>query len=165
MRPTDTLEFDALQAAALARVEADPTVWQKRLTEWCEINTGSRNHAGLMQFLPHLEAAFGVLPGPMTRRDLVPEDVVTTSGRLEAQPLCPALHLHVRPEAPIQLVLTGHYDTVFPVESAFQKVHDLGDGRVNGPGVADMKGGLLIMRDALALFETLPCCLPCRADL
>jgi glutamate carboxypeptidase len=62
----------------------------------------------------------------------------------------------VRPEAPIQIAMTGHYDTVFPVDSTFQTVVTLEPGMVNGPGVADMKGGLLVMLEALRTFEVHP---------
>ena len=51
--------------------------------------------------------------------------------------------------APIQIVLTGHYDTVFPADSGFQTVTTRADGALNGPGVADMKGGLAVMLAAL----------------
>jgi glutamate carboxypeptidase len=151
------LIFDAPTTAALARIERDRAAWRARLVPWCEINTGSRNLAGLQAFLPHLEEAFGALPGQMRRVALAPEKVVSAGGILEEKALSDALHLVVRPDAPIKLVMTGHYDTVFPVDSSFQKVADLPNGDLNGPGVADMKGGLLILLEALKLFETLPC--------
>jgi glutamate carboxypeptidase len=151
------LHFDASTQKALAGVEADAEIWRARLKDWCEINTGSRNQAGLSAFLDVLCEAFGALPGTLSRQALKPEAVVSSRGVLEQLPLCDALHVAVRKDAPIQLVLTGHYDTVFPVDSAFQRVSDLPDRRVNGPGVADMKGGLLIMLEALKIFETLPC--------
>jgi glutamate carboxypeptidase len=152
----DDLIFDAPTKAALAGVETDTAVWHARLTQWCEINTGSRNSAGLTAFLAILKDAFAVLPGTLTTMRLSPEQVVSAQGVLEDVPLCDCLHISVRPDAPIKLVMTGHYDTVFPASSAFQKVVDLGNGSVNGPGVADMKGGLMIMLDALTAFETLP---------
>jgi glutamate carboxypeptidase len=151
------LIFDAAMHTALGQIERDPAVWRGALVPWCEVNTGSRNMAGLQAFLPLLETAFGALPGHIARITLTPEKVVSAGGVLEDVALCDALHIVVRPEAAIKLVMTGHYDTVFPVTSAFQKVVDLPDGVLNGPGVADMKGGLLILLEALKLFETLPC--------
>lgn len=153
----EDLIFDAPMRGALAAIERDVSVWRARLVPWCEVNTGSRNSAGLQAFGAILEVAFGVLPGTMTKIALAPEKVVSVRGVLEDVPLCDALHIVVRQDAPIKLVMTGHYDTVFPVTSNFQKVVDQGDGVVNGPGVADMKGGLLILLEALKLFETLPC--------
>jgi glutamate carboxypeptidase len=150
------LIFDVPTQAALSAIEADPLVWRDRLVTWCEINTGSRNTAGLQSFLPLLREAFSVLPGRLDFVALAPEKVVSNSGVLEDIALCDALHVAVRRDAPIKLVMTGHYDTVFPVNSAFQKVIDLPDNVVNGPGVADMKGGIMIMLEALKAFETLP---------
>jgi glutamate carboxypeptidase len=46
------------------------------------------------------------------------------------------------------VVLVGHHDTVFP-PGAFEVFEEQGD-RVRGPGVLDMKGGLLVVRAALA---------------
>lgn len=153
----DDLIFDAPTSAALANIEADPQYWRKRLIDWCEINTGSRNQGGLQTFLPLLQEAFSVLPGRVMTRALAAEQVVSAMGVVENVAIQDALHVTVRQSAPIKLVMTGHYDTVFPASSAFQKVVDLGNGSVNGPGVADMKGGILIMLEALKAFEALPC--------
>jgi len=66
------------------------------------------------------------------------------------------LHLTVRPDAPIQLLLTGHMDTVFGVDHEFQETRWLEDGILNGPGVADMKGGIAVMLAALKAVEHSP---------
>jgi glutamate carboxypeptidase len=47
-------------------------------------------------------------------------------------------------------------DTVYAAAHPFQSVNDLPDGRINGPGVADMKGGLAVMIAALEAFEQHP---------
>jgi glutamate carboxypeptidase len=156
MRMIQPLVLPAAARAALDRVPDDPDWWRARVIDWCDRNTGSRNAAGLMDFLPLLEAAFGELPGVVARVPLAPEIVVGADGAPVETPLCPALSIRVRPEAPIQIALTGHYDTVFPAESAFQRVREIEPGRLNGPGVADMKGGLLVMLEALKAFETGP---------
>jgi glutamate carboxypeptidase len=152
----DPLKLDPAVCAALDLIETRETVWRQRLVDWCDINTGSRNADGLATFLPMLAAAYATLPGKVRTIALAPEQMINASGVLEDKPLCDALHVQVRPDAPIQIAMTGHYDTVFPVGSGFQKVVDLAPGLVNGPGVADMKGGLLIMLEALRAFETLP---------
>lgn len=53
-----------------------------------------------------------------------------------------------RPDAPLQLLFTGHSDTVFPVDSSFQQCWLQGD-KLHGPGTADMKGGLVVILEAL----------------
>lgn len=52
-----------------------------------------------------------------------------------------------------RLFLMGHMDTVFPPDSPFQEFSRVGD-TMYGPGVSDMKGGLVVMLYALkALHE------------
>jgi glutamate carboxypeptidase len=63
------------------------------------------------------------------------------------------LHLTVRPTAPVQLLFTGHMDTVFGPDHPFQETRWIEDGVLNGPGVADMKGGLAVMLAALKAVE------------
>jgi glutamate carboxypeptidase len=59
----------------------------------------------------------------------------------------------VRPDAPVQLLFTGHMDTVFGLDHEFQQTRWLEDGVLNGPGVADMKGGISVMLAALKAIE------------
>ena len=67
------------------------------------------------------------------------------------------LHLTVRPDAPVQLLFTGHMDTVFGADHPFQALNWLEPGKVlNGPGVADMKGGIAVMLAALKAVEASP---------
>jgi glutamate carboxypeptidase len=142
--------------AVLERIEADPAIWEAQVRDWCDRNTGSRNEAGLAAFLPLLEEAFGQLPGELSRVGLAPETVIGADGVPASAALQDAMLLTVRPEAPVQIVLTGHYDTVFAASSPFQRVVTQEPGVLNGPGVADMKGGLLVMLEALRAFEHHP---------
>ena len=48
-----------------------------------------------------------------------------------------------------RILLNGHMDTVFSKTDPFQKMNILPDGTITGPGVADMKGGILAMIYAL----------------
>jgi glutamate carboxypeptidase len=67
------------------------------------------------------------------------------------------LHLTVRPDAPVQLLFTGHMDTVFAADHPFQDVFWREEGTVlGGPGVADMKGGLAVLLAALKAVEATP---------
>lgn len=51
------------------------------------------------------------------------------------------------------IVLLGHRDTVFPEGEAARRPFTIRDGRAYGPGVCDMKGGLVINAFALAAFH------------
>ncbi|MFX8731619.1 M20/M25/M40 family metallo-hydrolase, partial [Acinetobacter baumannii] len=66
------------------------------------------------------------------------------------------LSLTVRPDAPIQLLLTGHMDTVFAADHPFQTARWLDNGHLNAPGAADMKGGIAVMLAALKAVEATP---------
>ena len=57
------------------------------------------------------------------------------------------------PAAPVQLLLTGHMDTVFDADHPFQETSWLDEGVLGGPGVADMKGGIAVMLAALKAIE------------
>lgn len=48
-----------------------------------------------------------------------------------------------------KVVLVGHLDTVFELESPFQKWTRVDDSTATGPGVTDMKGGNVVMLVAL----------------
>lgn len=48
------------------------------------------------------------------------------------------------------LLLIGHLDTVFEPDSPFQRFERLGPDRAKGPGIIDMKGGNVIIVEALA---------------
>lgn len=135
----------AAQGAMLAQVEA-----------WAAINSGSRNLDGLARVAAKLADAFSSLPGSITLVDPAPVDAVDALGRPYDLPHGQHLHLKVRPEAPLQILLTGHMDTVFDVDHPFQALTWLDAGTLGGPGVADMKSGIAIMLAALQAVEASP---------
>ncbi len=81
----------------------------------------------------------------------------TLPGAVEEIPLkgtpARALRVRVRPAAPLQLFFSGHYDTVYGPGHSFQRCTQLDAATLNGPGVADMKGGLVVMLAALQAFK------------
>ncbi|HYC74542.1 hydrolase [Brevundimonas sp.] len=127
-----------------------------RTVDWAGVNSGSRNAAGLARMLDLLEAAAAPLSAAVTRAPTAGSTSVGDDGAVREEAHADALKISQRPDAPVQVVLTGHYDTVFPADSAFQSVTTRADGALNGPGVADMKGGISVMLAALEAFETHP---------
>ena len=97
--------------------------------------------------------AFAALPGLIRLERPATVEAVDSSGRTIAVEHGRHLHLTVRPTAPVQLLFTGHMDTVYAADHAFQQTRWLEDGVLNGPGVADMKGGLSVMLAALRAVE------------
>ena len=53
------------------------------------------------------------------------------------------------------VLLVGHMDTVFPEGTVAERPFALRDGRAMGPGVSDMKGGLLLGRYAVACLRAI----------
>lgn len=135
----------AAQEPMLAQVEA-----------WAAVNSGSRNLVGLAKVTGLIGDAFSALPGEMRLVDPAPVDAVDASGRKHELAHGQHLHLTVRPQAPLQILLTGHMDTVFAVDHPFQALTWLDAGTLGGPGVADMKSGIAVMLAALREVEASP---------
>ena len=127
-----------------------------RAIAWCAINSGSWHLGGLERQRQVLLDAFGNLPAAPADIPLSASPEVGADGRIGERAHPAAIAVVVRPEAPVQVVLTGHYDTVYPETSSFQTVTTRPDGALHGPGIADMKGGISVMLAALAAFERHP---------
>jgi len=123
---------------------------------WSKINSGSRNPDGLEAMRARLAEAFGELEGEVSAVELQPSQTVETNGEIRDIEYTPSLKVSKRPDAPVRIVLTGHHDTVFPPGCGFEDWRLEDEDTLNGPGVADMKGGLLVMLHALLGLERSP---------
>jgi glutamate carboxypeptidase len=123
---------------------------------WSAINSGSRNLGGLERMADVLVDAFAALPGILRLENPALVETVDAAGRSVKIAHGRHLHLTVRSTAPVQLLFTGHMDTVYAADHPFQEPRWLEDGVLNGPGVADMKGGLAVMLAALKAVEASP---------
>jgi len=144
-------ELSSSERAVVERAGAEPMLDQ--LLGWAAINSGSRNLAGLESMADLLVDAFAVLPGLVRLERPATVKSVDKAGRGIEIEHGRHLHLTVRPMAPVQLLFTGHMDTVYGADHAFQETSWLDDGVLNGPGVADMKGGIAVMLSALKAIE------------
>ena len=97
--------------------------------------------------------AFAALPGQVRLEEPAPVSAITPGG--DEAPVAYGKHLvlSVRPRAERRFLLTGHMDTVFPATHPFQGQTWLDEQTLNGPGVADMKGGIAVILAALKAFE------------
>ncbi len=141
----------ATEQGAIDRAGAEPMLEQ--VLAWSAINSGSRNLPGLQVMAEVLADAFAALPGTLALVEPKGVEAVDRSGKVEAIEHGRHLHLTVRPEAPLQLLFTGHMDTVYPADHSFQATQWIDDQTLGGPGVADMKGGIAIMLAALKVVE------------
>lgn len=129
----DTLEESRsqLRMRILDWLAGQAQAMQDLLQKVVDIDSGSRNEAGVTAVATalreHLEAA-----GVAVQFEPVPGYGVL----LHAQVPGPA------EGAPI--LLMGHMDTVYPAGTAARRPFRVEDGRAYGPGVADMKSGLVM---------------------
>jgi glutamate carboxypeptidase len=137
---------DAAEAAMVKSVDASTAADVAMLEKIVDINSGTMNLAGVVQVKDVIEPQIAALGfsthwSPMEQLD-------GRAGDLVAEHLC-ALG---KGKCGKRILLIGHMDTVFEPTSTFQKYEIVPgtNGRVaTGPGVGDMKGGLVIMLSAL----------------
>lgn len=123
------------------------------LTRWSAINSGTYNLPGLERMLAELRQAFAPLGASEELIDLAPAESVDSSGNIVRTKLGRAVRFVKRPDAARRVLLNIHYDTVYGVDHAFQQPRSIGDDTLNGPGVCDAKGGIIVMLAALRAFE------------
>ena len=144
-------ELSTSETAMLEGV--DQNAMLARTQDWAQVNSGTGNLGGLATVADMLADAFAALPGEVTLRDPAPVTVMDVDGREVEKAHGRHLVCSVRPEAERRFLLTGHMDTVFPVDHPFQKLEWLDEDTLNGPGTADMKAGLSVILEALQAFE------------
>ncbi len=148
-------ELTSQERACVEAASAAPMLAQ--VENWSAVNSGSRNLDGLATLGARIAGAFADLPGEIAMLEPATVEAVDAAGKSYEVQHGRNLHLKVRPEAPVQLLLTGHMDTVFGADHPFQTLTWLEPGKVlNGPGVADMKGGIAVMLAALKAVEASP---------
>ena len=105
------MRISADDQAALDHVASRREAIIGRTIDWANINSGSRNAAGLNAVLDALEAEAKALPAAVERIPTQGSTTVADDGSVRTEAHADALKITARPEAPIQVVLTGHYDT------------------------------------------------------
>ncbi|MEL6105491.1 MAG: hydrolase [Planctomycetota bacterium] len=139
-------------AALLRRIADQQGEMLATLRRWADVNSGTRNLAGIAEVSAMVEASFRRLADDTISVAVKPQAVVDRRGDVNECPLGNTLVFRRRTEARNQVVLSIHLDTVYPEDSSFQSTRIEGD-RLMGPGVADAKGGLVVMLHALAAYE------------
>ena len=147
--------LSSTESQAVERASAEPMLAQ--VEAWAAVNSGTANLGGLKAVASLLADEFSALPGELSLEDAAPVEAIDADGSARQVDYGKNLHLAVRPNAPVQLLLTGHMDTVFGADHQFQFFHWIEPGKVlGGPGVADMKGGIAVMLAALKAIEASP---------
>jgi glutamate carboxypeptidase len=127
--------------SALRRsVEARLPRFLAELEALVNIDCGSYTPEGVNQVADHVAAALAGLGAEVERRQHRPADGARQLGDIVVG--------RMAGDGP-RLLLIGHMDTVFDPGTAAARPYRSGGGRAQGPGVADMKAGLLAGLHAL----------------
>jgi glutamate carboxypeptidase len=106
------------------------------------INSGTQNFAGVRDVGKVFQQEFDAL-GFKTRW-------------VDGAPFKRAGHLVAEHPAPgPKLLLIGHLDTVFEADSPFQKMQPIDERSARGPGIIDMKGGDVIIVQAMKALQSI----------
>ncbi len=133
-------------------VQSQQAAMLQGLETYVNINTGTFNHDGIDKFRDMLEDEFKSLGFETSLQPGGEVDLLTCKPRK----LVFADHLLAQRSGSTspKIFLNGHLDTVFAKDDEFQSMTKEPDGTLKGPGVLDMKGGLVILTYALkALHE------------
>lgn len=140
----------------LKHIASEKTNMLALVKTWAEINSGSGNFSGLACMAEALKTAFSPLADDTQVLKAKPWLQLNKQGEFSQTFLGDALLFRKRPQAKTKVLFMGHMDTVFGADHPFQKVTTLDTHRLQGPGVADLKGGLVVLLNTLKIFETLP---------
>lgn len=127
---------------AISGLQSRAEEFRDLLTLWANQNSGSEHFGGLSRMFELLAEAF---------RRFGPVESVPLPGSPAR-----ALRVKLRPQAHWQILFSGHYDTVYGADHPFQSCLALDENTLLGPGVVDMKGGLVVMLGALAALQHTP---------
>lgn len=136
--------LSSAEKAIVAYVDANQAAADAFLEKLIDINSGTHNLEGVRavgkMLMPQLESlGFKV--------QWVPMDQVQRAGTLVAEHPCPQPG-----QCGKRMLLIGHMDTVFEKDSPFQ-TYTVNGHIATGPGVNDMKGGLVDMLYALKALQ------------
>jgi glutamate carboxypeptidase len=138
---------------ALDGIDARQQEMVDTVLAWSRVNSGSRNLGGLDEMERLILDAFKVLEPEVELIDLEDGEAVNEAGEVVTVKNGRTIRLFKRPTANRRILMTGHTDTVFALDHRFQEPVWLDDNTINGPGVADMKGGIIVILNALKAFE------------
>ncbi len=123
-------------------VDQNNAQYEALLEEIVNINSGTMNFEGVRQVAEVLKPKFEALGMEVQITD---GSSFNRAGHLIAT---------IKGGKGKKLLLIGHLDTVFEKDSPFQEYERIGGDIVKGPGVADMKGGDVVILQALAALHS-----------
>ncbi len=138
--PSPAQALDATEQALVRHIEQRAPDAEALLERLCNVNSGTRNFEGVREVGAMLRAEFD---GLGFETEWIDGEAWDRAGHLVARRAGTGPHV----------LFIGHLDTVFETDSPFQAFRRTGATTATGPGVVDMKGGDVVMLEALrALF-------------
>lgn len=128
--------LSASERALASYIEAHDPEGLRLLERVVNINSGTQNLEGVREVGRIFRAELDSIG---FRTQWVPQDEVKRAGHLVAD----------HPGPGPRILLIGHLDTVFEPDSPFQKFERIDAKTARGPGIIDMKGGDVIIVQAL----------------
>ncbi|MBO6793584.1 MAG: M20/M25/M40 family metallo-hydrolase [Balneolaceae bacterium] len=126
-----------VEQSILSSIESNHDEAVDFLIENVNMNTGSMNPEGVQALGKRYIQAYNELG---FETEWVDQSEVNRGGHFIARK---------KGTSGLKLLLIGHLDTVFEPNSPFQKAEMLNDSTIAGPGIADMKGGNVMILYAL----------------
>lgn len=137
---TESAALTETEQALVEAVDARQGQALELLERAVNINSGSFNLAGVREVGALFDAAF--------------REAGLDTEWLDGTAFDRAGHLVARSDGRgLHFLLIGHLDTVFEPDSPFQRFERLEGNRARGPGVTDMKGGNVIILEALRALD------------
>ncbi|MFY0683257.1 MAG: M20/M25/M40 family metallo-hydrolase [Balneola sp.] len=133
-----TAQLSAVESKLVDRVDYNNEEGLELLKKTIAINSGTMNFEGVKQVGDVLRKEFDDLGFETIWED---GSKFNRSGHLIAK--------HFGSEDAPKILLIGHLDTVFEKDSPFQEMEMVDENTMKAPGIADMKGGNVIMLQAL----------------
>lgn len=147
MSPPAPAELTDIEVSLIDWVDTRSDKILEELRRHVNLNTGTENIEGLNQYRQILAKDLQSLGFNTETVSGRAEDILSCAGGTMEF----ADHLLARNSAKIgpRILLNGHIDTVFSPGDSFQSLSISDDGTLAGPGVADMKGGIVVLLNAL----------------
>lgn len=129
-------ELTLLEQNIVQQVDKQMPLALEELKAAVNINSGTMNFAGVEKVGRLYQQQFDDLG---FKTEWISGKAFNRAGHLQAS----------HGERGPKILMIGHLDTVFTKDDSFQAYRDLGNGKVAGPGITDMKGGNTIVVAAL----------------
>jgi glutamate carboxypeptidase len=122
------------------------------LYQWVEINSHTHHLVGLKKMHTAIALAFSQLSADSKTIPVEPYSLMNDQGIVVKHSIGDCYHLKSQQRGQKKVFLCGHMDTVYSIDDTFQIVQQ-GENQLCGPGVSDMKSGLVIMLYSLFALE------------